>query len=87
MNYKYKVGDHVYIVENGLYIKEVVVVGISGCFYQICFTDKRGSVRLRESKLYRTREEAESHWSAHKEAQSQKQIRKGFRSPYAFMMH
>ena len=76
-----------YIVENGLYVKEVVIVGISGCFYQICFTDKRGSVRLRESKLYSTKEEAESYWSAHKQAHTQAQERKGFRSPYAFMMH
>ena len=88
MIYKYKIGDHVYIIESGLYIKEVVVVGTSGGFYQICFTDKQGSLRLRESKLYATKEEAEKQKSAHKEAQSRtnkkEQIRKGFRSPYAY---
>lgn len=87
MKQNYKIGDHVYIVENGLYVKEVVIVGISGCFYQICYTDKQGSIRLRESKLYRTKEEAESQWSAHKQAHTQAQERKGFRSPYAFIMH
>ena len=86
--YKYKIGDHVYIVESGLYVKEVVVVGTSGGFYQICFTDRQGSLRLRESKLFATKEEAEMQKSAHKEAlqktKQEQQVRKGFRSPYAY---
>ena len=38
---RFKIGDHVYIVECGLYAKEVVIVGIVGGFYQICFTDRQ----------------------------------------------
>lgn len=65
MKNRFKIGDHVYIVECGLYAKEVVIVGIAGGFYQICFTDRQGSLRLKESKLYATKEEAESVWSSH----------------------
>jgi len=39
--YKYGIGEHVYIVENGIHIKEVVIVNISNGFYQVCFADKR----------------------------------------------
>lgn len=75
-----------YIVVCGLYAKEVVIVGIAGGFYQICFTDRQGSLRLKESKLYATKEEAESVWSSHRAATQKKitQERKGFRSPYAY---
>ncbi|WP_417092612.1 hypothetical protein [Eubacterium sp.] len=66
MKNRFKIGDHVYIVECGLYAKEVVIVGIAGGFYQICFTDRQGSLRLKESKLYATKEEAESVWSSHR---------------------
>ena len=31
--YKYGIGEHVYIVENGMHIKEVVIVNISSGFY------------------------------------------------------
>lgn len=83
---RFKIGDHVYIVECGLYAKEVVIVGIAGGFYQICFTDRQGSLRLKESKLYATKEEAEFVWSSHRAATQKKitQERKGFRSPYAY---
>lgn len=38
--YKYGIGEHVYIVENGIHIKEVVIVNISNGFYQVCFADR-----------------------------------------------
>ncbi len=64
--YKYGIGEHVYIVENGMHIKEVVIVNISSGFYQVCFTDKRGSIKLRESRLYKTISEAATNNSAAK---------------------
>ena len=64
MIYKYGIGEHVYIVENGMHIKEVVIVNISSGFYQVCFTDKRGSIKLRESRLYKTISEAATNNSA-----------------------
>lgn len=43
-----------YIIENGMHIKEVIIVNIANGFYQVCFTDRRGSIKLRESRLYKT---------------------------------
>ena len=42
-----------YIIENGMHIKEVIIVNIANGFYQVCFTDRKGSIKLRESRLYR----------------------------------
>lgn len=64
--YKYGIGEHVYIVENGMHIKEAVIVNISSGFYQVCFTDKRGSIKLREYRLYKTISEAATNNSAAK---------------------
>ena len=66
MIFKYGNGEHVYIIENGMHIKEVVIVNISSGFYQVCFTDKRGSIKLRESRLYKTISEAATNNSAAK---------------------
>ena len=54
MIYKYGIGEHVYIIENGMHIKEVIIVNIANGFYQVCFTDRKGSIKLRESRLYKT---------------------------------
>lgn len=51
MIYKYGIGEHVYIIENGMRIKEVIIVNIANGFYQVCFTDRKGSIKLRESRL------------------------------------
>ena len=37
-----------------MHIKEVIIVNIANGFYQVCFTDRRGSIKLRESRLYKT---------------------------------
>ena len=58
MIYKYGIVEHVYIIENGMHIKEVIIVNIANGFYQVCFTDRRGSIKLRESRLYKTIGEA-----------------------------
>lgn len=57
---KYKAGDIAYIVENGLYIREVIIRMISGGFATLVFTDREGGTRLRESRLFPTRETAEA---------------------------
>ena len=66
MIYKYGIGEHVYIIENGMHIKEVLIVNIANGFYQVCFTDRRGSIKLRESRLYKTIGEAATKNSAAK---------------------
>ena len=57
---KYKPGDTAYIVESGLFVREVAVVKVAGGFATLRFTDGPGGVRLRESRLFPTKEEAEA---------------------------
>ena len=49
-----------------MHIKEVIIVNIANGFYQVCFTDRRGSIKLRESRLYKTIGEAATKNSAAK---------------------
>lgn len=58
MKSKYNSGDIVYIVENGHFIRECVVIRYSGGLYMIRFTDSNGAIKLRESRLFSSKEEA-----------------------------
>ena len=59
MDNKYNVGETVYLIDNGNSVEEaVVVMHISG-FTTVRFTEQEGGTRVRESHLFRTREEAE----------------------------
>jgi uncharacterized protein YegP (UPF0339 family) len=58
MKSKYNSGDVVYIVENGHFIRECVVIRYSGGLYMIRFTDSNGAIKLRESRLFSSKEEA-----------------------------
>ena len=73
-----------YIVENGMYIKEVIIVNISNGFYQVCFTDRRGSIKLRESRLYKTITEAATKNSAAKNESNKLQKKITYHSPYDY---
>ena len=55
---KYKPGDTVYIVSSVNRIKEAKVLKYSGGFYTLQFTDTGGGIKLRESRLFPTEEEA-----------------------------
>ncbi|MBR7189799.1 MAG: hypothetical protein IKD63_01665 [Oscillospiraceae bacterium] len=55
---KYNPGDTAYIVESGLFVREVKVVKVASGFVTMRFTDGSGGVRLRESRLFPTKEEA-----------------------------
>lgn len=57
---KYNPGDTAYIVESGLFIREVKVVKVAGGFVTMRFTDGTGGVRLRESRLFPTKEDADA---------------------------
>ena len=67
-------GDIAYIVESNLYIREVEVVKAAAGFCTIRFTDRCGGIKVRESRLFPSKEAAEaslpkketlkkSHWS------------------------
>ncbi len=56
---KFNPGDKVYIIESARFIVEVEIVNASGGFYLIKYPKKRGGYKVRESRLYKTKEEAE----------------------------
>ncbi len=57
---KYNPGDIAYIVESNHYIREVEVVKAAAGFCTIRFTDRGGGIKVRESRLYPSREAAEN---------------------------
>lgn len=61
---KFKPGDVVYFIESSIYIKEGIVLSSSGGFTTIRFEQGNSGpagIRLRDSKLYKTKQEAEQH--------------------------
>ena len=70
---KYNPGDTAYIVESNRIIREVKVLKVTGGFVTLRFMDSDGGIKLRESRLFPTKEDAEasfpkkttprSHWS------------------------
>lgn len=55
----YKIGDKAWIVESTIFVKEVEIVNIRGGFVTLRFKGSSGGIRVRESRLYKTKEEAE----------------------------
>jgi len=60
MDKKYKRGDIVYLIGNPRFIEEAEVVMTVSGFVTIRFTERSGGTRVRENRLYATREEAEA---------------------------
>jgi len=60
MDTKYKGGQTVYIVENGHRISECTVINYSGGLYTIRLLETGGAIKLRESRLFPTKEAAQS---------------------------
>ena len=58
---KYNVGDTVFFIANGYHIREAVVIRTGGGFCTIKFNDNEtpAGTRVRESKLFQTKQEAE----------------------------
>jgi len=57
---KYDPGDVAYIVESGHIIREVKVIRVSGGMYTLRFADTGGGVKLREGRVFPTKEDAEN---------------------------
>ena len=53
----FREGEQVYIVENNSHVTPVQIIRKDGEFYTIQFSDC-GRINLRESRLFRTKEEA-----------------------------
>ena len=57
---RFQVDQTVYLISSVNWIKEAKVLKCSGGFYTIKWTDSDGGTRVRESRLYASKEEAES---------------------------
>ena len=65
-NSKFKVGQTAYIVANAIYIKEVKIISIRGGFYTLAFTDRSGGMKLKENRLFSTKESAQKYIDTHR---------------------
>ncbi len=72
---------HAYIVESNRFIREVIVVTRSGDFYTVRFVDSGGGIKIRGSRLFASKEEAEATLSP----KVSKKTADGFRSPYDYL--
>ena len=57
---KFKPGDTVYLIGNTYFIEEATVVMTISGFVTIRFIERSGGTRVRENRLYASREEAET---------------------------
>lgn len=57
---KYNIGQKVFIAENAMFIKEVIITQYSGGFYTVKYPNGKGAFRVRESRLYSTELEAKN---------------------------
>ncbi|PHU36551.1 hypothetical protein [Pseudobutyrivibrio ruminis] len=56
---KLKAGDTAYIIESNRIIREVEIKNCAGGMYLIRFMDTGGGIKVKEHRLYATKEEAE----------------------------
>ena len=57
---KFKAGDTAYLIESNRIIREITIVKFGGGFYLIRFKDSGGGIKVRENRLYASKEEAEN---------------------------
>ena len=57
---RYNPGDAYYIIESNRIIREVKVLKITGGFATLRFMDSDGGTKLRESRLFPTKKDAET---------------------------
>ena len=56
---KFKQGDTAFIIESKIFIREVEIIRFSSGMYTVRFKDSGGGIKLKEERLYRTKDEAE----------------------------
>ena len=57
---KFKVGQTAYFVRSGVQVMDVQILSSTNGFCTIRFVETGGGIRVRDSKLFETREEAEA---------------------------
>ncbi len=60
MGAKFKAGDTVFIVESNRFIREAEIRSYSGGMYLLKFKDNGGGIKLKEHRLFSSKEEAEA---------------------------
>lgn len=55
---KFNVGDRTFIIESSIYIKEVDIISYSNGMYIIKYPNSKSGYKVRESRLYKTKDEA-----------------------------
>ena len=59
MSNKFKPGDTVFLVESNRIIREVRILKVGGGFYTIRFMDSDDGIKVKEHRLFASKEEAE----------------------------
>lgn len=57
---KYNPSDTAFLVESNRNIREVKILKVGGGFYTIRFTDSGGGIKVKEHRLFTTKEDAEA---------------------------
>ena len=76
-------GEQVYIVENHMRVTPALIIKKTGEFYTLHILRSGGAITLRESRLFRNKEEAERNTRKVVEAPALVEERH-YRSPYSF---
>ena len=64
---KWNAGDKAYIIENNINTREVKIVKVAAGFATVRFVTGSGGTRVRESRLFSTKEEAEASLSVYED--------------------
>ena len=75
---KFKAGDTVYIVESNHFIREAEIKSFAGGMYLVKFKDSGGGIKLKEHRLFASKEDAEV-------SIPKKESKPARRSPYDYM--
>lgn len=75
---RFKAGDRAFIIESNRFVREVEVRNCSGGMYLVRFLDSTGGIKLKEHRLFATKEEAEAGFLAKKEEKT------AHRTPYDY---
>lgn len=70
MTKKFNPGDTAFLVESNRIIREVRVLKFGGGFYTIRFADSDGGIKVKEHRLFSTKEETEESLLRKKTARS-----------------
>ena len=57
---KFEIGSKAFIIESSRIVREVCILKRSGDFYIIRFEDGKGGIQVRSTRLYHSKEDAET---------------------------